>query len=181
MLFDPFRFFTTLSNIKSPCHFYKLIMGNFQVFLEGKINFEYFPTLSFSSSQGHNLVNFLPKSTSRTTFEHLSPWPFYPYQQKRSFWLYNLPKRWLKKSPSLYATYCNFHSFLFKNSFLTFKLVTLFSNYFKVDFRDTNFPKKCFNMYDGGQSFKILSYITVFLFLSYTKCHMVLYLLATLV
>ena len=31
------------------------------------------------------------------SFEHLRPKPFYPYQQKRSFWLYNPPKKWLKK------------------------------------------------------------------------------------
>ena len=89
-------------------HFNKLIQGSFKFFLEGKINFEHFPTLSFSSSWGHNLVSFWPNSTSRTSFEHLRPWPFYSYQQKRSFWLDNPPKWLLKKSASLYAPYCNY-------------------------------------------------------------------------
>ena len=38
--------------------------------LEGKIHFEYFPSLSFGPSQGHNSVNTGSNSTSRTIFEN---------------------------------------------------------------------------------------------------------------
>ena len=69
-------------------------------------NFEHFLTLSFSSFQGHNSVNFCPKSTSRTIFQHLRCRPFHSYQQKRSHWLKTLQKSDWTKSPSLCATYC---------------------------------------------------------------------------
>ena len=42
----------------------KIIM----IFLEGKIHFEHFQSLSFLPSQGHNSVNIGSKSTSRTIF-----------------------------------------------------------------------------------------------------------------
>ena len=67
-----------------------LVLAQFWVFSNSK--FLFFPVF-----QGHNSVSFCPKSTSRTIFEHLRRRPFHLYQQKRSHWLYNPPKKWLNK------------------------------------------------------------------------------------
>ena len=74
------------------------------------MHFEHFPILSFSSFRGHNFVNFLRKFTSRTSFEHLRPWPFYSCQQKRSFDLTTLQNGYWKKvrvymPPTVFASF----------------------------------------------------------------------------
>ena len=111
-------------------------------YLEGKIHFEHFPSLSFGPSLGHNSVNIGSNSTSRDSFGNLRSraliWHPDWWDYEHYYGRYELLTVW----PSLYLTYCKWHFNFFSVSHPQSRN---FSNILAEKIKFINQEMSCFN------------------------------------